>query len=172
MCDLLELYKLHAELQDGSAGNEAFWQGMTRTQSCLRSIAAPIAGYATIAVGTTISFHLAGGINLRSPVPNFVFGSIGILISGLLGGVAAGLVAGRKPVWHATSVLIFLMMDSVTVLFLRKRHRLDPLWFGIMSATGLMAATIVGGLLLKFVKQQSTVQRAETPVRDTERLPF
>jgi len=136
---------------------------MTRTQAVLISIAAPILGYAVIAVGTTISFHLAGGINLRSPLPNFVFGTIGIFISGLLGGVTAGLVGGRKPVWHATSVLIFLMIDSVTVLFLRNRHRLDPLWFGIMSSTGLMAATIVGGLLLRFVQRRSTAHRAEIP---------
>ncbi|HLJ50925.1 MAG TPA: hypothetical protein VKU01_33175 [Bryobacteraceae bacterium] len=143
---------------------------MTRTQAVLRSIAAPIFGYVVIAVGTTISFHLAGGINLRSPLPNFVLGTIGILVSGLLGGVAAGLVAGRKPVWHATSVLIFLMMDSVTVLFFRNKHRLDPLWFGMTSATGLMAATIAGGLLLRFVQARSTVQRAESPGHDIERI--
>jgi len=136
---------------------------MTRSQAVLRSVAAPILGYAVIVVGTTISFHLAGGINLRSPLPNFVFGTIGIFISGVLGGVTAGLVAGRKPVWHATSVLIFLMIDSVTVLFLRTRHRLDPLWFGILSATGLMAATIVGGMLLRFVQQRPTVERAGKP---------
>jgi hypothetical protein len=136
---------------------------MTRTQAVLRSIAAPILGYGVIAVGTTISFRLAGGINLGSPLPNFIFGTIGIFLSGLLGGVTAGFVAGRKPVWHATSVLIFLMVDSVTVLFFRKRHRLDPLWFGIMSAAGLMTATVVGGLLLRLVRQRPPVQRVEIP---------
>ena len=135
---------------------------MTRTLAALRSAAAPVVGYAVIAIGTTISFRLAGGINLRSPLPNFVLGTIGILISGLLGGATAGLTGGRKPVWHATSVLIFLLMDSVTVLFLRKRHRLDPLWFGILSAAGLMAATILGGVLLRVV-QQNRVARGSTP---------
>ncbi len=139
---------------------------MTRTQAVLRSIAAPILGYLVIAVGTTISFHLAGGINLRSPLPNFIFGTAGIFLSGLLGGVTAGWVGGRKPVWHAASVLLFLIMDSVTVLFFRKRHRLDPLWFGIMSAAGLMAATIIGGLLLKLVGQWSTGQRVKLPKPD------
>ena len=125
---------------------------MTRTVAISRSILAPIGGYAVIAVGTTISFHLAGGINLRSPLPNFVLGSMGICASGLLGGITAGFVGGRKPVWHATSVLIFLLVDSVTVLFIRKRPRLDPIWFGIMSATGLMVATILGGWLLRFLQ--------------------
>lgn len=137
---------------------------MTRTQAVWRSIAAPILGYAVIAIGTTISFQLAGGINLRSALPNFVLGTIGIFISGVLGGMA-GFIGGRKPVWHATSVLIFLLIDSVTVLFLRKRHRLDPLWFGILSATGLMAATIIGGLLLRLFQRRLTVQQDEMPDR-------
>jgi hypothetical protein len=132
---------------------------MNRTQMALRSAAAPIVGYLVIAIGTTISFTLAGGINLRSPLPNFVLGTMGILISGLLGGLTAGLIGGRKPVWHASSVVLFLIMDSVTVLFIRKRHRLDPLWFGIMSATGLMAATVIGGLLLKLIQQRQTLAR-------------
>ena len=126
---------------------------MTRAGAALRSIAAPIAGYAVIVAGTTISFHLAGGINLRAPLPNFMLGTIGIFASGLLGGMTAGFVAGRKPVWHATSVLVFLLIDSVTVLFLRKRHRLDPLWFGVASATGLMLATIAGGVVLKLLQR-------------------
>lgn len=133
---------------------------MNRTQTVFRSIGAPILGYIVIAVCTTICFRLAGGINLRSPLPNFLLGTTGILISGALGGATAGLVAGRKPVWHATSVLIFLMMDSVTVLFIRKRHRLDPLWFGILSAAGLMAATIAGGLLLKLIQRPRAPSRS------------
>ncbi|HVT97053.1 MAG TPA: hypothetical protein VHE33_06065 [Acidobacteriaceae bacterium] len=122
---------------------------MTRTAAILRSVAAPLIGYAVIVAGTTVSFKLAGGINLRSPLPNFVLGTLGIAVSGLLGGMTAGWVGGRKPVWHATSVLIFLVMDSVTVLFIRHRHRLDPLWFGVLSALGLMLATIVGGILIR-----------------------
>ena len=129
---------------------------MTRTAAVLRGIAAPILGYVVIAIGTTISFRLAGGINLRSPLPNFILGTLGIFASGILGGVTAGVVGGRKAVWHATSVLIFLMMDSVTVLFFRKKQRLDPLWFGIMSASGLMLATVIGGLVLAFIQQRRT----------------
>ncbi len=133
---------------------------MTRTVAVLRSVAAPILGYVVIAIGTTISFHLAGGINLRSPLPNFILGTIGIFVSGLLGGITAGYTGGRKPVWHATSVLIFLLMDSVTVLFFRNRHRLDPLWFGVMSATGLMLATILGGVVLRLVQQRAIARQS------------
>lgn len=134
---------------------------MSKAVSVLRSIAAPFAGYAVIAIGTTISFRLAGGINLRSPLPNFIFGSMGIFASGLAGGITAGLIGGRKAVWHAASVLIFLLMDSVTVLFIRKRHRLDPLWFGIMSALGLMFATVLGGVVLSFMQQRTRAGKAQ-----------
>ncbi len=140
---------------------------VTKAVAVLRSVAAPIAGYAVIAVGTTISFQLAGGINLRSPLPNFVLGTMGICASGLLGGMTAGLVGGRKPVWHATSVLIFLMIDSVTVLFLRKRHRLDPLWFGIMSAAGLMLATMAGGVVLKVLQRNRPPRAASATVESS-----
>ena len=118
---------------------------MTRTTAVLRSLAAPVAGYAAVAVGTTIVFSLAHGINLRSPRSHLVFGVPGIMLAGIVGGWIAAWVGGRRPVAHAASVLIFLVADSTTVLFFR--HRQDPLWFGLMSALGLMAATVAGGFL-------------------------
>ena len=118
---------------------------MSRTAAILRSLAAPVAGYAVIVPGTTLSFRLAHGINLESPPLNFILGTMGILVSGLMGGYVAAWVGGRKPVAHAFSVLIFLVIDSTTVLFFR--HRRDPLWFGLMTATGLMAATVAGGFV-------------------------
>jgi len=122
----------------------------SRATRVLRSIAAPIAGYAAVAVGTTIAFRLAHGINLKSPPSHLVFGTLGILAAGIVGGGIAGLVGGRKPVAHAASVLVFLLADSTTVLFFRKRH--EALWFGVMSALGLMAATVAGGILLAVVQ--------------------
>ena len=62
-------------------------------------------------------------------------------------------------------MLIFLLMDSVTVLFLRKRHRLDPLWFGLMSAVGLMMATVIGGFVLRFA--QMAMRRTKAPEGQT-----
>lgn len=118
---------------------------MSKTTRIIRSIAAPIAGYAVIVVGTTTSFRLAHGINLQSPLSHLIFGTMGVLASGIAGGWVAAWVGGRRPVAHAVSVLIFLLIDSTTVLFFRQRH--DPLWFGVMSALGLMAATVAGGFL-------------------------
>ena len=116
---------------------------MSATVRIMRSIAAPILGYAVIVLGTSLSFRLAHGINLESPLSHLVLGTMGVLVSGIAGGWVAGWVGGRRPVVHAASVLIFLVIDSTTVLFFRKRH--DPLWFGLMSALGLMAATVAGG---------------------------
>ena len=110
-----------------------------------RSILAPILGYAAIAIGTTIAFRLAHGINLQSPPSHLVFGTMGILTAGLVGGAIAAWVGGTWPIAHAASVLIFLVVDSATVLFFRQRH--EPLWFGLMSALGLMAATVAGGFV-------------------------
>ena len=118
---------------------------MTKTARILRSVLAPIAGYAVVAVGTTIAFRLAHGINLESPPSHLVFGTLGILAAGIAGGWAAAWVGGRHPVAHAASVLLFLVADSTTVLFFRKRH--EPLWFGLLSAIGLMAATVAGGFV-------------------------
>jgi len=122
----------------------------SRAARVFRSIAAPIVGYAAVAVGTTIAFRLAHGINLKSPPSHLFFGTLGILAAGIVGGGIAGLVGGRRPVAHAASVLIFLVADSTTVLFFRKRH--EPLWFGVTSALGLMAATVAGGVLLAAVQ--------------------
>jgi len=129
----------------------------------IRSIAAPIVGYAVIVLGTTLSFSLAHGINLESPPLNFALGTLGILASGLMGGYVAGWVGGRKPVAHATSVLIFLLIDSTTVLFFRKRE--DPLWFGIMTALGLMAATVAGGFVRAVLGEWEARRRATAVTR-------
>jgi hypothetical protein len=118
---------------------------MSKAVRIIRRIAAPIAGYAVIVVGTTCAFRLAHGINLESPPSHLFFGTMGILASGIAGGWVAGWVGGRRPIAHAVSVLIFLAIDSTTVLFFRRHH--DPLWFGLMSALGLMAATVAGGFL-------------------------
>ena len=129
-----------------------------------RSILAPIAGYAAVAIGTTIAFKLAHGINLHSPPSHLVFGTMGILAAGLVGGAVAAWVGGSRPVAHAASVLIFLVADSTTVLFFRHRH--EPLWFGLMSALGLMVATVAGGFAYAFVssRQDRPLDECSSPV--------
>jgi hypothetical protein len=133
----------------------------SRAARVCRSIAAPIVGYAAVAAGTTVAFRLAHGINLKSPPSHLFFGTLGILAAGILGGVVAGLVGGRRPVAHAASVLIFLIADSTTVLFFRRRH--EALWFGVMSALGLMAATVAGGILLAAVQARRAARSRSIP---------
>src|SRR5215475_12297492 len=131
---------------------------MSTTVRVFRSIAAPIVGYAAIALGTTLAFRLAHGINLHSPPSNLVFGTLGILASGIAGGFLAATIGGKKPLAHAASVLIFLAIDSTTVLFFR--HRREPLWFGLMSALGLMAATVAGGFIKAVISRRLRVLRS------------
>src|SRR5204862_797019 len=118
---------------------------MSKRMLLLRSLAAPVVGYAVIVAGTSVSFYLAGGINLRSTPTHFILGTLGILVSGIAGGYAAGWLGGRNAVLHALAVLVFLIVDSTTVLFFRKRD--DPLWFGLTTALGLMFATVAGGFV-------------------------
>lgn len=111
----------------------------------LRSILAPMIGYAVILACTIVGFKPLGNfIHVNAPIHIHLAGAMVAVVSGVLGGLAAALVAGRYPVWHASAVLIFLFIDTATVL---SRGSVDPAWFELMGAATLMGATIFGGVL-------------------------
>jgi len=110
----------------------------------VRSILAPIIGYAVILVCTIEGFKPLGNIiHVSAPLRIHLAGALVAISSGMLGGLAAAFVAGRHPVWHASSVLIFLFIDTGTVL---SRGSSDPAWFELMGAATLMGATVLGGV--------------------------
>ena len=115
----------------------------------LRSISAPVVGYAVILLCTIEGFKPLGNfIHVNAPLHIHLAGAMVAVISGVLGGLAAAFIAGRYPVRHASAVLIFLFIDTATVL---SRGSPDPVWFELVGAATLMGATVVGGVLYGIV---------------------
>ena len=81
-----------------------------RFVSVLRSVAAVVGGYLTVALGTILTFNvLVGQLTVDSGPLQLILGTIGAALSGLAGGLVAGIVAPRFPFAHAAGVLIFLI---------------------------------------------------------------
>ena len=133
-----------------------------RIAALLRTGASVLLGYAVIVVCTTIGFKPLGGIvHLDAPLPIQAAGALVAIVSGLLGGATAALVAGRHPVRHAAAVLIFLAIDTAVVL---SRADTDPAWFELSGSATLMLATVSGGVLYRLATRRHRLPRQ--PSRD------
>ena len=133
-----------------------------RIAAWLRTGASVLLGYAVIVVCTTIGFKPLGGIvHLHAPLPIQAAGALVAIVSGLLGGATAALVAGRHPVRHAAAVLIFLAIDTAVVL---SRPDTDPAWFELSGSATLMLATVSGGVLCRLATRRHRLPRQ--PGRD------
>ena len=111
----------------------------------LRTLASVLLGYTVIVVCTIVGFKPLGGIvHVQAPLRIQAAGALVAIISGLMGGIVAALVAGRHPVRHAAGVLVFLFIDSAVVI---SRGSADPLWFDVFGSATLMLATVCGGVL-------------------------
>jgi hypothetical protein len=117
----------------------------------LRSTFAAVGGYAVIAVATTLGFEaMLGGIGYhKSSAATLAVAGIVAIVSGLAGGFVAAWIGGRAPVWHASSTLVFLTVDTVYVL---SRGGPDPVWFDAAGSLTLMAAAVAGGYLYRAVR--------------------
>ena len=67
----------------------------------------------------------------------------------------AAWLAGRRPLLHATAVLIPLTLDTAYVLF--SGISSDPFWFDLGGSATLMVAAVLGGFLVQ------TLQRGARP---------
>jgi hypothetical protein len=112
----------------------------------LRSVSAALAGYVVIAAATSAGFAPLGGIVhvSASPTAHLLATAVAVL-SGLLGGAVAAWIGGRAPVAHAAGTAACVAIESAFLL--SSPRRLDPLWFDLLGAGTLIAATIAGGLL-------------------------
>src|SRR5438132_12760232 len=88
-----------------------------RFVSVLRSVAAVVGGYLTVALGTILTFNvLAGQMTVNSGPLQLILGTIGAALSGLAGGLIAGIVAPRFPFAQVGGGPTFLLIDAVSVV--------------------------------------------------------
>ncbi len=107
----------------------------------IRGIAAGVLGYAIIALLTTLVFREFHGLGYHeSSAVKLVLGGAFISAAGFVGGCIAGWLGGRATIASAAVVLLLIFDSSVVIS--RELH--DPLWFSLLSAVGLIGATIIG----------------------------
>ena len=115
----------------------------------LRSVAAVLAGYVVIVLGTILTLEVwLGGIGwAKSSRNELVLATVGTLVSGIAGGLVAAWLAGRRPFQHAVAVLIPIAFDTANILWTGISP--DPVWFDLGGSMTLVAGALIGGYLLK-----------------------
>ena len=121
--------------------NDVTWPMTRRLIFAFRSVAAVFGGYLTVAAGTILTFNvLVGQVTVDSNPRQMILGTIGAVLSGLGGGVAAGIIAPRSPMAHAGGVLLLLAIDTASVL----SKGTGPAWFDL-TGSGVLAITVLLG---------------------------
>jgi len=106
-----------------------------------RSVAAVVGGYLVVAGGTILTFNiLVGQVTVDSNPRQMILGTIGAVLAGIAGGVVAGIVAPRFPFGHAAAVLLFLALDTASVL----AKGTGPAWFDL-AGSGILAISVLFG---------------------------
>ena len=111
----------------------------------LRSVAAVLAGYAVIVVGTTLAFEtLLGGIGYyKSSRTVLAIASVAAFFVGFCGGFVSAWVGGRPRLLHAAGLLLPLAIDTTFVV--TSGVSSDPLWYDLAGSLTLVVAALLGG---------------------------
>jgi hypothetical protein len=119
-------------------------------------------GYLTVAAGTILTFNvLVGQVTVASNPRQLILGTIGAVLSGLAGGVVAGIIAPRLPLVHATGVLLLLAVDTASVL----SKGTGPAWFDLAGSGVLAISVLFGGWIIAQRRERAVVGRlGETPI--------
>jgi hypothetical protein len=127
-----------------------------RFVSVLRSVAAVVGGYLTVALGTILTFNvLVGQVTVDSGSLQLILGTIGAALSGLAGGLVAGIVAPRFPLAHVAGVLIFLIIDTASVV----AKGPGPLWFDLAGSSVLAITVLIGGWIIASRRESEMAPR-------------
>jgi hypothetical protein len=119
----------------------------------LRSVAAVVGGYLVVAAGTILTFNvLVGQVTVDSNPRQIILGTIGAVFSGIAGGVVAGVVAPRFPFGHAAAVLLFLAIDTASVL----AKGSGPAWFDLAGSGILVISVLFGGWIIAETARRRT----------------
>lgn len=116
----------------------------------LRSLAAVLAGFVVVVVGTILTFEVVlGGIGFYKSSPTeLVIATIGALASGFAGGLVAARLAGRHPLWHAAGLAVPIGLDTASFLASRSPAS-DPLWFDLGGSATLVLGALIAGYLVR-----------------------
>jgi hypothetical protein len=116
-----------------------------RFHFALCSVAAVVGGYLVVAAGTVVTFNvLVGQVTVDSNSRQMILGTIGAILAGIAGGVIAGIVAPRLPLGHAAAVLLFLALDTASVL----AKGTGPAWFDLAGSGILAISVLFGGWII------------------------
>lgn len=121
---------------------------MPKFLSILRSVAAVVAGFAVITLGTLFTFLVVVEDfgYATSSLLELAIGTFGAVVSGVAGGFTAAWLAGRKPLAHAAALAIPIALDTASFL---AAGTTDPLWFDLGGSATLLVGALVGGWLVK-----------------------
>ena len=123
---------------------------MTPTiRSGLRSVGAVLSGFVVITLGTVVTFKfLVDDFGYYTSGPaELVIATIGALASGVAGGLVAGRLAVRHPLWHAAALAVPIALDTASIIASAGPGS-DPLWFDLGGSATLLLGALVGGYLV------------------------
>ena len=127
------------------ARNEVKLPMLHRFLFALRSVVAVVGGYLIVVAGTILTFNvLVGQVTVDSNPGQMILGTIGAMLAGIAGGVVAGVVAPRFPLGHAAAVLLFLALDTASVL----AKGTGPAWFDLAGSGILAISVLFGGWII------------------------
>jgi hypothetical protein len=139
------------------AWNEIKYQMLHRFLFALRSVAAVAGGYLIVAAGTILTFNvLVGQVTVDSNPGQMILGTMGAVFAGIAGGVVAGVVAPRFPFGHAAAVLLFLALDTASVL----AKGTGPAWFDLAGSGILAISVLFGGWIIAWRTRSFVVRPA------------
>ncbi len=122
-----------------------------------RSVVAVVGGYLIVAAGTILTFNiLVGQLTVDSDSRQIILGTIGAVFAGIAGGVVAGVVAPRFPFGHAAAVLLFLALDTASVL----AKGTGPAWFDLAGSGILAVSVLIGGWIIAATARRHTARLA------------
>ncbi len=112
----------------------------------VRSIAAVIGGYMVFALSAVILFHATGRDPHAEQDPMFVaLATVYGIGFAALGGFLGGLIAGRRPLTHATCVTILIALGAAISLL--SRPGAGAIWSQLSAIVFMAPAALVGGTI-------------------------
>lgn len=124
----------------------------------MKSIVAVLVGYLIFGASSVLLFLVAGIDPKQSPELGFrIWSTLYGIFFALLGGYTAATMAGRKELWHASSVAIILTLLATISLIAQPGG--SSVWSQISALGFMVPAVILGGIVRL---RQSRVKKGNT----------